>query len=158
DNKEFDQFDFPLPPTDAGERSKHVEGEFHSWDIATREGTSELQVYRNMESALKNASFVIDYAHSPYSLTAHKGSTWIYIESKGTYYYLTIVTAKEMKQEVTADASSLKDEIEKTGSVAVYGIHFDIGKAVILPDSETALNQIVALLQQDPELKLLVGG
>jgi OmpA-OmpF porin, OOP family len=158
DNKEFDQFDFPLPPTEAGERNKHLEGEVHSWDIATREGTSELQVYRNMENALKSAGFVIDYPYSPYSITAHKGSTWIYIESKGTYYYQTIVTAKEMKQEVTADASSLKDEIEKTGHVAVYGIHFDTGKAVILLDSEAALSQVVTLLQQDPALKLLVGG
>jgi len=158
ENKEFEQFDFPLPPTDAGERNKHVEGEYHSWDIATRDGISDLQLYRNMENALKTAGFTIDYPYSPFSLTAHKGNTWIFIESKGSFYYQTIVTAKEMKQEVTADASSLKDEIEKTGHVAVYGIHFDTGKATILPDSDDALKQVVALLQQDPDLKLLVEG
>ncbi len=159
ENKEFDQFDFPLPPDkDGNAAAKHVEGRFQSWDIVTREGTSELQVYRNMETALKNAGFTIDYPQSPTAITAHKGGTWIFIESKGTFYYQTIVTAEEMKQEVTADASSLKDEIEKTGHVAVYGIHFDTGKATIQPDSESTLKQVVALLQQNPDLKLRVEG
>lgn len=159
ENKEFEQFDFPLGnDKDGNAQTKHVEGEYHSWDIATREGTSELQVYRNMETALKTAGFKIDYAQSPYLLTAHKGGTWIHIDSKGTYYYQTIVAAKEMKQEVTADAASLKDEIEKIGHVAVYGIHFDTGKATLQPDSDDTLKQVVALLQQNPDLKLRVEG
>ena len=159
DSKEFEQFDFPLGnDKDGNALSKHVEGEYHSWDIATREGTSELQVYRNMETALRTAGFKIDYGQSPNLLTAHKGDTWIQIDSKGTYYYQTIVAAKEMKQEVTADASSLKDEIEKTGHVAVYGIHFDTGKATIQPDSDETLRQVVALLQANPDLKLRIEG
>jgi OmpA-OmpF porin, OOP family len=159
ENKEFDQYDFPLvPDKDGNPQTKHIEGEFHSWDIGTREGTSELQVYRNMEAALKTAGFHIDYEVSPNHITAHKGDTWIFIESKGTYYYQTIVTSKEMKQEVTADASSLKDEIEKAGHVAVYGIHFETGKATIQPSSDDSLNQVVIMLQQNPDLKLRVEG
>jgi outer membrane protein OmpA-like peptidoglycan-associated protein len=42
--------------------------------------------------------------------------------------------------------------------VAVYGIHFDTGKAAILPDSENILGEIVKLLQQNEDLKLLVEG
>src|SRR5262249_4628669 len=60
DNKEYEQADFPL----GGDQQKHVEGEYHSWDIATREGTSEIQVFRNFQTALKNAGFVIDFAGS----------------------------------------------------------------------------------------------
>jgi OOP family OmpA-OmpF porin len=63
-----------------------------------------------------------------------------------------------MKQEVTADASSLSDEINKSGRIAVYGIHFDTSKAAILPDSENVLSEIVKLLQQNENLKLLVEG
>jgi outer membrane protein OmpA-like peptidoglycan-associated protein len=63
-----------------------------------------------------------------------------------------------MQQEVTADASSLSDEIKKSGHVAVYGIHFDTGKAVILPDSGQILGEIVKLLQQNADLKLRVEG
>jgi OmpA-OmpF porin, OOP family len=68
------------------------------------------------------------------------------------------VTVKEMQQEVTADASSLADEINKSGHVAIYGIHFDTGKASIQPDSADTLNQIVKLLTGNPDLKLRVEG
>jgi OOP family OmpA-OmpF porin len=159
DNKEFEQAGFPLGnDKDGNALIKHVEGDYHSWDIATREGVSEIQVFRNFQTALKTGGFTIDYANSPGQIVAHKGSTWLYIDNKGTYYYLTIVTVKEMQQEVTADASSLSDEIKKTGHVAVYGIHFDIGKAVILPDSEQILGEIAKLLQQNTDLKLRVEG
>ncbi|HEY1924216.1 MAG TPA: OmpA family protein [Candidatus Acidoferrum sp.] len=154
DNKEYEQAD--LPWKDGG--TKHLEGEYHYWDIATRPGTSEIQVFRNFQTAIKNAGFTIDYTMSPDQIVAHKGSTWIFIDSRGDYYYQTIVTEKEMKQEVTADASSLSDEINKSGRVAVYGIRFETGKAAILPDSESVLGEIVKLLQQNPDLKLRVEG
>ena len=154
DNKEYEQADFPLKDG----ATKHVEGEYHYWDIATRPGTSEIQVFRNFQTAIKNAGFSIDYASSPEQIVAHKGSTWIFVDNRGDYYYQTIVTEKEMKQEVTADASALSDEINKNGHVAVYGIHFDTGKATILPESEGALGEIVKLLQQDADLKLRVEG
>src|ERR1700693_1395027 len=57
DNKEYEQADFPLP----NDKVKHVEGEYHTWDFTTREGTSEIQVFRNFEAALKKAGFTIDY-------------------------------------------------------------------------------------------------
>jgi outer membrane protein OmpA-like peptidoglycan-associated protein len=154
ENKEYEQADFPLPDNNL----KHVEGDFHSWDIGTREGTSEIQVFRNFQTALKGAGFTIDYTLSPSQLVGHKGATWIFIDNRGSYYYQTIVTEKEMKQEVTADASSLSDEINKSGRVAVYGIQFDTGKATIQPASENVLVEIVKLLQQNPDLKLRIEG
>ena len=159
ENKEFEQADFPLgSDKDGNALSKHVEGEYHSWDIATREGVSEIQVFRNFQAAIKAGGFTIDYTSSPGQIVAHKGATWLHIDNKGTFYYQTIVTVKEMQQEVTADVSSLSDEIKKTGHVAVYGIHFDTGKALILADSGQVLGEIVKLLQQNPDLKLRVEG
>jgi outer membrane protein OmpA-like peptidoglycan-associated protein len=159
DNKEYEQADFPLgSDKDGNALTKHLEGDFHSWDIATRQGTSQIQVFRNFQTALKNAGFAIDYANSPGEIVAHKGSTWIYLDNKGEFYYQTIVTEKQMQQEVAADASSLGDEINKTGHVAVYGIHFDTGKATIQPDSENILSEIAKLLQQNADLKLRVEG
>lgn len=159
ENKEYEQADFPLGlDKDGNARTKHVEGEYHYLDIGTREGTSEIQVFRNFQTAIKTAGFAIDYLNSPEQIVAHKGSTWIFIDNRGDYYYQTIVTEKTMTQEVTADASSLNDEINKSGHVAVYGIHFDTGKAVILPDSENILGEIVKMLQQNADLKLRVEG
>lgn len=154
ENKEYEQADFPM----ADGATKRLEGEFHSMDYGTREGVSEIQVFRNFQTALKTAGFTIDYANSPEQLVGHKGATWIFIDNRGTYYYQTIITVKEMQQEVTADASSLAGEIEKSGHVAVYGIHFDTGKATILPDSENILSEIVKLLKQNADLKLRVEG
>jgi OOP family OmpA-OmpF porin len=159
ENKEYEQADFPLgADKDGAALNKHAEGDFHSWDIGTRQGTSQIQVFRNFQTALKNAGFAMDYANSPGEIVAHKGSTWIYIDNKGEFYYQTIITEKQMQQEVAADASSLGDEINKTGHVAVYGIHFDTGKASIQPDSETILSEIAKLLQQNADLKLRVDG
>jgi len=56
DNKEYEQADFPL----GDDKVKHVEGEYHQWDFTTREGTSEIQVFRNFQTALKNAGLTID--------------------------------------------------------------------------------------------------
>jgi outer membrane protein OmpA-like peptidoglycan-associated protein len=119
---------------------------------------SEIQVFRNFETALKQGGFTVVYADSPGTITAHKGDTWYWLQNSGSYYYQTIVTVKSMTQEVTADASSLEDELNKSGHVAVYGIHFETGKANILPDSEKILSEIAKMLQQNPGVKLSVEG
>lgn len=74
------------------------------------------------------------------------------------FYYQTVVHLKEMQQEVVADAATMDNEIKQNGHVAVYGIHFNTGKADILPDSESTLNQIVKLMQQDTALQLRIEG
>jgi OmpA-OmpF porin, OOP family len=157
DNKEYDQFDITVDAKDDTPK-KHVEGELHSWDYGTREGVSDIQVFRNLETALRTGGFHIVYENSPGYISANKGKTWVVIENSGSYYYQTIVTEQEMKQEVTADASSLKDELDKSGHVAVYGILFDTGKATLQPSSEQTLSQIAKLMQDNADLKLRVEG
>ena len=159
DNKEFDQAEMPVgKDADGSPTTKTFEGEYHYWDYGTREGMSALQVFRNIENALKTAGFAIVYSQSPDVLTAHKGGTWYMLDNKGDFYYQTIVTVKELQQEVTADAAALGAAIQATGRVAVYGIHFDTAKAIILPDSEAALTEIVKLLTDHADLKLRVEG
>ena len=159
DNKEFEQAKLPLgKDADGNDKEKTVEGEYHYWDVGTREGVSEIQVFRNFEAALKKAGFTIDFEESPAIITAHKGTTWFGLDNKGSYYYQTIITEKAMEQEVTADASSLSEELNKSGHVAVYGIQFDTGKATIQPASAKVLDEIVKLLQQNADLKLRVEG
>src|SRR5947209_16196162 len=76
ENKEFEQGKFPLGVDSEGTaKEKTAEGEYHYWDYGTREGMSEIQVFRNMETALKKAGFTIDYEQSPGEITAHKGKT-----------------------------------------------------------------------------------
>jgi OmpA-OmpF porin, OOP family len=158
DNKEYDQLDIRVGLKDNDLQMKHIEGELHSLNYNTREGVSEIQVFRNLENALRAGGFHIVYEDNPGYISANKGKTWIVIENSGSYYYQTIITEQQMTQEVTADASSLKDEINKTGHVAVYGILFDTGKATLQDSSTSTLSEIVKLLQQDMALKLRVEG
>lgn len=158
ENKEYEQFDVIVGKNDDGEVKKHVEGDYHYWDYGTREGVSEIQVFRNFENALRTAGFHIVFENSPEYIAANKGKTWLVIDNRGDYYYQTIVTEQAMNQEVTADASSLKDELDKSGHVAVYGILFDTGKATLQPSSESVLGEIQKLLEQNADLKLRIEG
>ena len=59
---------------------------------------------------------------------------------------------------VTVNADAMAKEIDATGHIALYGIHFDTNRAELKPESDAALQEIVKLLKQDPALRLLVVG
>jgi OmpA-OmpF porin, OOP family len=159
ENKEYEQMKMPVGKNKDGEvTEKMLEGEFHSWDYGTREGVSEIQVFRNFETALKQAGMKIVYEDSPGTITANKGDTWYWLQNSGSYYYQTLLTVKSMQQEVTADASSIADELSKSGHIALYGIHFETANATILPDSETVLAEVAKMLQQNPDVKVSIEG
>jgi len=159
ENKEYEQVKMPVAKNKDGEvTEKTLEGEFHSWDYGTREGVSEIQVFRNFETALKQAGMKIVYEDSPATITANKGDTWYWLQNSGSYYYQTLLTVKSMQQEVTADASSIADELSKSGHIALYGIHFETAKATILPDSETVLADVAKMLQQNRDVKVSIEG
>lgn len=159
EHKEFDSVKMPLGQNADGPIEKDIEGEKWSWDMGNREGLSDVQVYRNFLNALQKANWTIDYQNPTSQITAHKGLDYVFFDNVNAgYYYETIVHVKEMNQEVIADAATMDSAINKSGHLAVYGIHFDTGKAEILPDSEATLNEIVKLMQQDSTLKLRVEG
>ena len=155
----YEQAEMPVGTDKDGDVvNKTFEGEYHYWSYSTHEGVSEIQVFRNFQNALRTAGFTLDYQSQPETITAHKGNTWLMIDNRGEYYNQTILTVTEMKQEVTADASSLADAIASSGRVAVYGINFDTAKATILPESEKVLTEISTLLNNDASLKLRIEG
>jgi OmpA-OmpF porin, OOP family len=59
---------------------------------------------------------------------------------------------------VTVDAGAMKKAIVETGRVALYGIHFDTGKAEIKAESKAALDEIGKLLRAERTLRVLVAG
>ncbi len=63
-----------------------------------------------------------------------------------------------MQQEVTADASQIQDELSRSGHIAIYGINFETGKAVIQPASEIALAQVQKVLEQNGDMKVRIEG
>jgi OmpA-OmpF porin, OOP family len=72
---------------------------------------------------------------------------------------LYVIETKPMESGlVTVNAASLANDISRTGHVAVYGIYFDTGKSDVKPESDSALQQIAKLLQDNASLKLHVVG
>jgi len=159
DHKEFDQARMPTDKDKDGNGvDKTLEGEVWTWTYSLRDGVTGLQVVRNFESAFKHAGLSIDFEDGASKIVAHKGSTWIQIEPGPENYSQTIVAVKEMQQEVTADASSLSDELSNSGRVTVYGIHFETAKADIVADSEGTLQEIVKFMTTNTTAKLRVEG
>jgi OOP family OmpA-OmpF porin len=73
------------------------------------------------------------------------------------FVYVTLLKKESMEYSMV-DAKKMAKSIADTGRIALYGIHFDTAKADIKPDSEQALQQISALLKQQPDLKLVIVG
>lgn len=72
---------------------------------------------------------------------------------------LDVIEVKPMQTgQVVVDANAMAREIAASGRVALYGIHFDSGKADVKPESQAALIEIAKLMKQDAALKLLVVG
>lgn len=57
-----------------------------------------------------------------------------------------------------AAATKLRSALDHDGHVALYGIYFDTDQAVLKPESEATLRQILELLRADPKLALRVEG
>lgn len=59
---------------------------------------------------------------------------------------------------IAAGGRSLYQALEETGRVAIHDIQFATGKADILPESSETIGNVAKLLQDHPDLKLLIEG
>jgi outer membrane protein OmpA-like peptidoglycan-associated protein len=72
---------------------------------------------------------------------------------------LEILETKSMDSGlVSVDAQAMKKSILETGRVALYGLYFDTGSAVLKPESKAALDEIGKLLKSEPSMRVLVVG
>jgi outer membrane protein OmpA-like peptidoglycan-associated protein len=78
---------------------------------------------------------------------------WLYTRGDGSQQFIAVA-------DFGADAQStkLRRQLAAAGHVALYGIYFDTDLATPRPESETTLQQVLALLTQDPALRLEVQG
>jgi outer membrane protein OmpA-like peptidoglycan-associated protein len=151
----FGAHDFRLD----GGNVKHVEGEYDVIGYQQPNDVSELQVFRNIEGALKADGWTIDYEKGSVVIVAHKGKVWFGLGQHGYHQpEFTFVTEKGMVQEVVANAAALRSGLAGKGHVAVSGIFFDTGKADVKPESDAALKEVAKLLQQDSSMKVFVVG
>jgi len=160
--KQFEAYSFVVGKG----KTETVEGQY--WKIAYRPQNSlamkpsELQIQRNFENAVqKQGGSVLwsEKGRSTFRLNREGLEIWVELRTDFTSgYALFIVQKSGMAQDIVADAAALGNDINATGHVAVYGIHFDSGKSLIKPESAAAIGEIAKLLKGQPALKLFVVG
>ncbi len=159
---EFDSYRY----IGADKKPETVEGHKYYIEYRLNAGVAEpgeLKIRRNVQDALKKigGKVVFDDSFNKMStivLQKDGKETWVEVRSYSNLYRLNIVEREVMKQEITADAAAMGNEINNTGHVSVYGIYFDTGKTEIKPESDLALEQISRMLLSNASLKLYVVG
>jgi OmpA-OmpF porin, OOP family len=162
---QFDQYEFKI----SASKTQTVEGHhlviYYDPNNNNTQIPSPLQIGRNYINAVKaiGGQLVYEY-HDPgedivLKVAKNGIETWVYLTANGNgSYMMHLIEKQAMNQDVVADANSLAKSIKDSGKVAIYGIHFDTGKAEIKQESEPSLMEIAKLLQANPKLKLYVVG
>lgn len=150
-------------PVGKPNKFQEVEGAYEQVHYGCPAGTSGIQTFRNAENALKAKNYQIvytdNYFNTRFTLTAKQGPQWVTVYADGQNYSVTAVRQKELEQKMQANtAEGWGEQISQTGRASIYGINFETGKAILTPDSEVVLNQILLLLQKQPEWYMLVAG
>lgn len=97
---------------------------------------------------------------------APEGDVYLLLVVGSTYYkdhtqiFQAVVEVQPMEQgQIKVEESSeLKKDLDATGRVAVYGVHFDTAKTDIKPESQATLEQMAKLLKDNPEWKVYIVG
>jgi outer membrane protein OmpA-like peptidoglycan-associated protein len=188
--REFDEYQLITGPLKDSKltTSQRLEGKVTEIQYITLVGRSVLEVYRNYETALRQAGFEILFACSAAAcgtgwtrvqgledvmagqentrvLTARlsrvEGDVYValHMPAAGGKTIINIIELKPMDSGMVAvNAAALANDIGEQGHVAIYGIFFDTGKADVKSESEPTLVEIARLLQQDASLKVHVVG
>ncbi len=161
DTKEFDAMTFKVVKG----KPRREEGRLTALIYRPSDRTKEqsgLAVTRQYQAALERiGGKVADTDGRSWvngSVTVDGKETWVQAEKGSSQIWLYVLEKQAMVQYVTADAAALQSGLSAAGHVAVEGIFFDTGKAVLKPESDPALKQVAELLKADPSLKLWVVG
>ncbi len=70
-------------------------------------------------------------------------------------YIIHILEVQKMQQDIEV---SLKEAIDRDGKISMYGILFDVNKAIIKPESEKAIQTIIDYLNTNQSEKIIIVG
>lgn len=159
--RDFDTYDFYEP-----RGKKHREEGRFTYIVYTiergRADQSGLAVVRNYENAIVSAGGTIANTDPQRwvngKVVADGREFWVQAEKGNGVIWLRVIEKAPMAQHITVDAAALAQGLKATGHIALYGIHFDTGQAVVKPESRPALEEVAKLLRGEPGLRLWVVG
>jgi OOP family OmpA-OmpF porin len=97
--------------------------------------------------------------YKAFKLNTDDATAYIAILVNESAHFVHVIEVKEMETGlVDVDISKLTKSIDTKGSVSIYGIYFDTGKADLKAESKPALDQIAELLKERPDLSIYVVG
>jgi len=158
----FDAFEFMTKNGTQKIEGRHLHYTY-DYDESAGPTPSFLQIVRNYEAAAKKIggeTLSGDVRRSVIRIAKNGKETWVALEAfnEGRLYELHIIERQLMQQDVIADAAALRSGLTINGHVEVPGIFFDTGKSDLKPESETALQELTAMLQSNDALKVWVVG
>ena len=120
----------------------------------------EIAILRSYENAIKQIEGIKLSATDVAAFGSHlfyieKTKTWIILHNLNNQVYLSILESKNFEQLVSA--GQLAEQINKQGFVNL-NVNFDTNKSLIKDSDKAAINEVVALLKNDLNLKLSVEG
>ena len=215
----FEQVELPLGRYDDAQnparpvKSQRVEGKVLNYAYWAPQGRSDLEVFRNYQSALAKSGFVQLYAcdeparcqadglgkfaadwtdrsstfqgdglsrmedsgmFPPRFLVAFlkgaQGDVYVSLTVRpptstqdgkgvGPRYFLQVIEVQAMRTDaVTVNAAALQKGLAADGKVALYGVFFDTGSAVVKPESKAQLDEMARLMAASQALKVFIVG
>jgi outer membrane protein OmpA-like peptidoglycan-associated protein len=129
---------------------------------------SRLEVFRNFESALKQAGGTALWHDGDraihYRLTRPSGEYWGIAGCAGGSreqcdgVLHKIVRLAPMEQAVVVSADQIRKSLAESGKVVFYGIYFDTDKAVIKPESAPTLTEMAKFLKANAGTNVFIVG
>jgi OOP family OmpA-OmpF porin len=169
--KNFDAHKFGItdPETNKFER-KEVRGTYRRllYEVRKEDGSrntdiSRIEFFENFkQAALEKGGKIMHESDSELAFTLPRedgGTTWCEVRTTSLgQTYLTIVDEKPFKKSLVFGPAQMKEALDKDGRVALYDILFDTDKATLKQPSDKQLQNVVTLLQKNPNLKMEVQG
>lgn len=165
EQKRFDQHEF-LVHSDDGNNPTNVQGAYYAIEYDLEKGApdpTELESQMNYRKALQDLGAQILYTDDSSTVARyddHGQAIWMQVDSdeNNGAIDVTVIEEKAFQASIKpAQASELKTALDKDGHVALY-VNFDFDKATLRPDAKPVIAQVIALLKDNPDLKLSVVG
>lgn len=164
---QYEENEFDLVKFKTAEGTVDIEGHKYEIDYRLQTGvtpTGKIQILRNYKNALREIGAELLFEGSYYyvfKIVIDNMETWVKVDPgnyDGKRYTLTIVEREVMTQEVFANATAMKSGVIAFGHIALYGIYFNSGEAILKKGSEATIMEIANFLQDNSTINLYIVG